>query len=65
MIGEIVDENKIEFLNEKLKDYGLTKDKGWFGKELFGVTDKTILRVHQKSDDSDTILSQMNYLEKT
>jgi hypothetical protein len=65
-IGETIEDNRIEYLNEKLKDYGLTKEKGWFGKELFGVTDKTILRVHQgRSGDSKTLLSQMNYLEKS
>lgn len=64
MIGEKIKENQIEYLNEKLKDYGLVKGKGWFGKALFGVTDKTILRVHQGTDDSDTLFSQMNYLEK-
>ena len=64
IIGKNIDNNRIEFLNSKLKDYGLTKGEGWFGKEIFGVTDKTLLRVHQGSDDSDTLLSQMNYLEK-
>jgi uncharacterized hydrophobic protein (TIGR00271 family) len=63
LIGDPIKQNQIEFLNEKLKDYGLTNDGGSFSK-FFGVTDKTILRIHQGTDDSDTLLSQMNYLEK-
>jgi len=63
LIGEPLEPNKIEFLNEKLKDYGLTNNGGSFSK-LFSVTDKTVLRVHQGSDDSDTIFSQLSYLEK-
>ncbi|MDF1546482.1 MAG: DUF389 domain-containing protein [Bacteroidales bacterium] len=63
IIGEKIDKNRIEYLNEKMEEYGLTKGKGWFGKKLFGVTDKTLLRVHQGNDDSDTLFSQMNYLE--
>jgi hypothetical protein len=63
LIGDPIKQNQIEFLNEKLKDYGLTNDGGSFSK-FFSVTDKTILRIHQGTDDSDTLLSQMNYLEK-
>lgn len=63
LIGKTIDKNQIEFLNEKIEEYGLSKGKGWFGKKIFGVTDKTILRVHQGSGNSDTLLSQMNYLE--
>ncbi len=63
LIGDPLEKNKIGYLNEKLKDYGLTNDGGSFSK-IFSVTDKTILRVHQGTDDSDSLLSQMNYLEK-
>ncbi len=63
LIGEPVEQNQIEYLNEKLKDYGLTNEGGSISK-FFSVTDKTILRIHQGTDDSDTLLSQMNYLEK-
>ena len=63
LIGESLQKNKIEYLNEKLKDYGLTNDGGFFNR-FFSVTDKTVLRVHQGNDDSDTIFSQLSYLEK-
>lgn len=63
LIGEPLETNKIEYLNNKLKDYGLINDGGSFSK-LFSVTDRTVLRVHQSNDDSDTIFSQLSYLEK-
>lgn len=64
LIGEPIDDNKIEFLNEKIKESGLTSEGGWFRRKFLSVTDSTILRVHQGNDDSDTIISHLSYLEK-
>ncbi len=63
LIGEVVPRNKIEYLNELLPKYNLTNVKTGFN-SLFTVTDSTVLRLHQKSDNSDTIFSQLSYLEK-
>ena len=63
LIGEPLDKNQVEYLNEKLEDYGLT-NKGSAFSRMFSVTDKTILRIHQGADDSEAIFNQLTYLEK-
>ncbi len=63
LIGDVVPQNKIEYLNELIPKYNLTNKKTGFS-SWFNVTDSTILRLHQKSDNSDTIFSQLSYLEK-
>ncbi len=64
LIGEVVPMNKIEYLNELIPQYGLTSNNKSGISKFFNVTDTTILRLHQKSDNTDTIFSQLNYLEK-
>ncbi|MBN1253139.1 MAG: TIGR00341 family protein [Bacteroidales bacterium] len=57
LIGEELNEDRIKYLNDKLKDYGLNS-----GDKIFNITDKTILKVHQANDNSDTIFSQLDYI---
>lgn len=64
LIGDPVEINKIDFLNEQLQHYGLVHIKKRGLARLFEITDTTILRIHQESDNSDTIFSQLSYLEK-
>jgi len=57
LIGDELDTERVKYLNDKLKDYGLNS-----GKKLFNLTDKTIISVHQSTDNSDTIFSQLDYI---
>ncbi len=64
LIGEVVPQNKIEYLNELIPEYGLTNNNRKGISKFFNLTDTTILRLHQKNDNTDTIFSQISYLEK-
>ena len=62
LIGDELDYYQIDNLNRKLNDYGLNANGNYFKRKLFNVTDSTVLRVHQATDDTDTIFSQLDYL---
>ncbi len=57
MIGKQLSKERIISMNNKLKEYGLNNSD-----DFFSLTDKTIIRVHQSTDNSDTIFSQLDYI---
>jgi len=57
LIGKELSKERVIHLNNKLKEYGLNNND-----DLFNLTDKTIVRVHQSTDNSDTIFSQLDYI---
>ncbi len=62
LIGDELSLYKIDDLNRKLDDYGLNAKGNYIKRNYLSFTDTTILRVHQATDDTDTIFSQLNYL---
>ncbi len=63
LIGEVITPNQIEYLNELMPKYGLINNSKGLAR-WFSVTDSTVLKLHQENDNSDTIFSQLSYLEK-
>ncbi len=63
IIGDEVEQSKVDALNEKLKDYGLIKSGG-FWKSGITYTDKTRLTVHQATEtfNPEDINSRIDYL---
>jgi len=62
LIGDELSYYQIDDLNRKLNDYGLNAKGNYLKRNFFSITDSTVLRVHQYTDDTDTIFSQLDYL---
>jgi len=61
IIGEPISDEKISEWSKSLKNYGLSNKKKNFMRRLIS-TDTTILKVHQATNNTDAIVSQMNDL---
>lgn len=62
IIGDELSSYQIADLNRKLNDYGLNYKGNYLKRIFFSITDSTVLRVHQSTDDTDAIFSQLDYL---
>ncbi len=65
MIGEEIDEETIKRLNKKVEDYGLVKKGSFWKTGSIPVTDRTIVKVHQAKNNTETIVqSKIDYARK-
>ena len=62
LIGDELSSYQIDDLNRKLNNYGLNAKGNYIKRNFLSFTDSTLLRVHQATDDTDTIFSQLDYL---
>lgn len=62
VIGDEIPQKTIEDLRLKMYDYGLVQKGGFWQSKVLGMTDNTMLKIHQSRNNTDELMEEINYL---
>ncbi len=65
IVGESLSKNKINFLNEKVIDYGLKRKGSFWNTGEIGITDNTLIKIHQDNKSLAEIDSKLSKFQNT